>query len=86
MARSIEELDRCVAAAGLGIDEIDQVVLTGGVSRIPLVREQLQHYAQRETPLAAEPEHSTVRGNAIYGRFLQLTNSKRSAIEVSRNH
>lgn len=81
--RSIEELDRCIAAAGLRVEELDHLVLTGGVSRIPLVREQLQRYTRREIPLTVEPEHATVRGNAIYGRFMQLTGSQRTSISAS---
>lgn len=69
---SLEIVEGCLREAGLSPAQVDRVVLTGGVSRMPLVRERLQHYFERELPLLVDPEQAIVIGDAIYGRFLQL--------------
>jgi actin-like ATPase involved in cell morphogenesis/Tfp pilus assembly protein PilZ len=71
--RSVEEMDRCLAEANVQPETLHHVVLTGGVSRIPLVRQHLQRYYQREIQLAVNPEQAIVMGNSIYARFIQLT-------------
>jgi actin-like ATPase involved in cell morphogenesis len=78
--RSVSEMDVCISGAGVKPTELHHVVLTGGVSRIPLVRQHLQHYYQREIQLAVNPEQAIVVGNAIYARFLQLTGGKQMPI------
>jgi actin-like ATPase involved in cell morphogenesis len=68
--RSIQTMDSCIELAGLCPSDIDHVVLTGGMSRSPIVRQRLQEYFQRELPLMVDPELAIVTGNAIYGRYL----------------
>lgn len=80
--RSVEEMDQCLQRAGVRPEELHHVVLTGGVSRIPLVRQHLQRYYQRELQLAINPEQAIVMGDAIYARFLQLTGGKRMPINM----
>jgi molecular chaperone DnaK (HSP70) len=58
--------------AGVGPDEIEHLVLTGGTSRMPLVRQRVQQFFQREIALLHDPEVAIVSGNALYGRFLAL--------------
>ena len=71
--RSIETVDGCLALAGVAPTDVGQVVMTGGVSRMALVRQRIQQYFQREIQLTVDPEHAVVVGNAIYARFLSLT-------------
>ena len=74
--RSLETVQECLDAAELRPDQIDQVVLTGGTSRSPLVRRRLQEFFGREITVNYDPELAIVSGNALYGRFMAL---KRSA-------
>ncbi|MBK6847993.1 MAG: Hsp70 family protein [Proteobacteria bacterium] len=69
---SLEIVEGCLREAGVSPAQVDRVVLTGGVSRMPLVRERLQRYFARELPLLVDPEQAIVIGDAIYGRFLEL--------------
>ncbi len=78
--RSVAEMDRCLSEADIKPTDLNHVVLTGSVSRIPLVRQHLQHYYQREIQLAVHPEQAIVVGNAIYARFLLLTGGKKMPI------
>jgi molecular chaperone DnaK len=68
--RSIECVSGCLDLADQPPETIDHVVLVGGVSRMPLVRERVQEYFQREVRLAVNPEHAVVLGNAVYAHQL----------------
>ncbi|MBK8479684.1 MAG: Hsp70 family protein [Proteobacteria bacterium] len=70
---SLEIVEGALREAGVSPAQVDRVVLTGGVSRMPLVRERLQRYFGRELPLLVDPEQAIVIGAAIYGRLLQLS-------------
>lgn len=71
--RSLTEMAQRLSEAEVRPEELDHLVLTGGVSRVPLVRAKLRDYFQREIEVAVNPEQAMVIGNAIYARFLQLT-------------
>lgn len=68
--RSLEVANDCLRAAGLKPADLDQVVMTGGVSRIPLVREQVQGYFRRPLRVTVSPEQAIVMGNTLYGAML----------------
>ncbi len=68
--RSLEVVERCLREASFSASMIDQVVLTGGVTRMPLVRERVQDYFEREIGLPVNPEHAVVIGDAIYANHL----------------
>jgi actin-like ATPase involved in cell morphogenesis len=69
---SLDCVGQCLEMAGVGPDEIEHLVLTGGTSRMPLVRQRVQQFFQREIALLHDPEVAIVSGNALYGRFLAL--------------
>ena len=71
--QTIALMDRCLAKAGIRAGDLSHLVLTGGGSRSPLVREMLQEHFRCEPRLAPFPEQAIVAGNAVYGRFLRLT-------------
>jgi actin-like ATPase involved in cell morphogenesis len=70
--RSLAAVESCLAVSEVPRDAIDHLVLTGGTSRMPLVREQVAEFFQREVTLLHDPEVAIVSGNALYGRFLGL--------------
>ncbi len=74
--RSLASVESCLAVAEVRRDQIDHLVLTGGTSRMPLVRERVAAYFEREVTLLHDPEVAIVSGNAIYGRFLGLKKGK----------
>jgi actin-like ATPase involved in cell morphogenesis/Tfp pilus assembly protein PilZ len=77
--RSVETMASCMELAGARPESVDHVVLTGGVSRNPLVRERVQEFFRRDITLSIDPELAVVAGGAIFGRFMALQQSKKSA-------
>ena len=80
--RSLSVMDGCLTLAGVERSRIDQVVMVGGVSRIPLVREAVARFFGRELVLSVNPEQAIVMGNAIYARHYAL--AQRAARGASR--
>lgn len=76
--RSIQAMQQCFEQTKISPSDVNKVVLTGGVSRIPLVREKVQEYFQQEIQLSVNPEQAIVMGNAIYGRHIALSQRKQS--------
>jgi len=62
--RSIDVMDTCFTLCGSGPDEVEQVVLTGGVSRIPLVVDRVQKFFRREIKPMVNPELAIAMGAA----------------------
>lgn len=52
--RSIEPCRKALADAGLSASEIDEVVLVGGMTRMPLVQKKVGEFFGKE-PTAHEP-------------------------------
>lgn len=64
-------------AAGKGAEEIDHLILVGGSTRIPLVRESLQQWFDKEPRLSEHPDEAIALGAAVQagilcGRIRQL--------------
>jgi len=74
--RSLEIMDTCLSMAGVTAAEVDDVVLMGGMTRVPMVRERLNQHFSRNIPLRVDPELAVTIGNAIYGRFLTLQSKR----------
>jgi molecular chaperone DnaK len=68
--RSIEKMSGCLERAGVAPRDISHIAMTGGVCRMPLVRQRVEQYFGRQVPSAIDPEHAVVMGNAIYAHFL----------------
>jgi actin-like ATPase involved in cell morphogenesis/Tfp pilus assembly protein PilZ len=65
--RSIEVCAQVLARAGLEPGDVTQVVVTGGVSRIPLVRDGLAGYFGREPVPTVNPEEAIALGAGLKG-------------------
>lgn len=64
VTETIEALQRAVRSAGLGMDEVARVLLVGGTSHIPLVRQMVRDATGRPVALDAHPKHSVSLGAA----------------------
>ncbi|MCA9672081.1 MAG: Hsp70 family protein [Myxococcales bacterium] len=71
--RSMVQVEQCMERARLKPSDIDQVVLTGGVSRIPMVRERLARYFGRPMELTVSPDHAIVVGTALYASYVRAS-------------
>lgn len=66
--RSIEAMETCFMLTGHEPAEVKQIVMTGGVSRIPMVRERVQAFFDREIRSTVNPEEAVVIGTARFAR------------------
>ncbi len=64
VGETIEALQRAVRSAGVGMDEVTRVLLVGGTSHIPLVRQMVRDATGRPVALDAHPKHSVSLGAA----------------------
>lgn len=68
VGETVEALERAVRSAGLGMDEVARVLLVGGTSHIPLVRQLVREATGRPVALDAHPKHSVSLGAAKFVR------------------
>ena len=59
--------------AGLTKDEIDEVILVGGMTRMPRVREKVQEIFGREPHRGVNPDEVVAMGAAIQGACSRAT-------------
>jgi len=69
--RTISCLDEALRDAGLTIHQIDDLVLVGGSTRIPLVEERLRDEFLREPSRAVDPDLAVALGAAVQAAMIQ---------------
>ena len=65
--RAIEVTLNAVEQSGLGVDDIGEVVLVGGQTRMPLVQSRLTEIFGKEPSRGVHPEEVVAVGAALYG-------------------
>ncbi len=68
--RTIEPCRKALADAGIKASEIDEVVLVGGMTRMPLVQKKVQEFFGREPHRGVNPDEVVAMGAAIQGGIL----------------
>ncbi len=68
--RTFECCTRALAAASLRPESVDSVVLVGGSTRMPLIRERVAHFFGREPEQAINPETVVCIGAALHADTL----------------
>jgi molecular chaperone DnaK len=68
--RSMEPCKKAMADAKLSIDKIDEVVLVGGSTRIPLVQKLVKEFFGREPHKGVNPDEVVSLGAAVQGGVL----------------
>jgi molecular chaperone DnaK len=68
--RTLEPCRRALSDAGLSASEIDEVVLVGGSTRIPLVQKRVQELFGREPNQTVNPDEVVAVGAAVQGGVL----------------
>ena len=69
--RSIDPCKKALSDAGKTIGEIDEVVLVGGMTRMPAVQEAVKKFFGREPHKGVNPDEVVALGAAIQGGVLQ---------------
>ena len=68
--RSLEPCRRALKDAGLAASDIDEVVLVGGSTRVPLVQQKVQELFGREANRSVNPDEVVAVGAAVQGGVL----------------
>lgn len=69
--RTIEPCKKAMKDAGLKVSEIDEVVLVGGMTRMPKVQEVVKKFFGRDPHKGVNPDEVVAMGAAIQGGVLQ---------------
>jgi molecular chaperone DnaK len=69
--RTIEPCKKALKDAGLTAGEIDEVILVGGMTRMPMVAEAVKEFFGREPHKGVNPDEVVAIGAAIQGGVLQ---------------
>lgn len=68
--RTVEPVKRCLKDAGVRAKDIDQVVLVGGMTRMPLVQAAVANMFQQTPSSDVNPDEAVALGAAIQGGIL----------------
>ena len=68
--RAFVVCDEALRLAGTDVTQIDDVVLVGGTTRMPLVRDRVRHYFDKEPRADINPDEVVAVGAAIQGATL----------------
>jgi len=70
VVHSLEPCKKAVADAGVSVGDIDEVILVGGSTRIPLVQQKVKDYFKKEPHKGVNPDEVVAIGAAIQGGVL----------------
>lgn len=68
---TILALERSVRSAGIGLEQVDRILLVGGTSRIPLVGQMLREATGRPVWRDAHPKHIIALGAAAFASGIE---------------
>jgi len=68
--RTLEPCKKALADAGLSANEIDEIVLVGGSTRIPLVQQKVKELFGKESNQSVNPDEVVAVGAAVQGGVL----------------
>jgi molecular chaperone DnaK len=71
MKRTISPCEKALKDAGKSASEIDEVVLVGGMTRMPKVQEAVKKFFGKEPHKGVNPDEVVAIGAAIQGGVLQ---------------
>jgi molecular chaperone DnaK len=69
--RTLDIVEDVMSEAGLEPAQIDEVMLVGGQTRMPLVQQTLTHYFKKAPSKGVHPDEAVAIGAALYGWSLQ---------------
>lgn len=72
IGQSKEAVDRAITSSKLEIEDIDRIILVGGSTRVPLVKEMLTKMFDKEPYSDTDPDTVVARGAAIFAATLNV--------------
>lgn len=70
MSRTIEPCKKAMSDAGIKPSELDEVILVGGMSRVPRVQEIVRELFKKEPTKSVNPDEAVAMGAAIQVRSI----------------
>jgi molecular chaperone DnaK len=70
ITKSFEPVKKCLADAKKKASEIDEVILVGGQTRMPKIREEVQKFFSKEPHMGVNPDEVVASGAAVQGGVL----------------
>lgn len=70
ISRSLKPLDACLKDSGLTKDKIDEVLLVGGMTRMPKVQDNVKDFFGKPANKGVNPDEAVAIGAAIQGAVL----------------
>lgn len=68
--RSIDPCRKCVQDSGFSLEQIDEVVLVGGSTRIPAIQKAVKEFFKKEPNRSVNPDEVVAIGAAVQGGVL----------------
>ncbi|MFK7825510.1 MAG: molecular chaperone DnaK [Oligoflexales bacterium] len=68
--KTLEPCRKCVADAGIPVSDINEILLVGGSTRIPLVQQKVKEFFQKEPNKSVNPDEVVAHGAAIQAGIL----------------
>ncbi len=81
--RTFKVCDEALQQSGLTVRDLDGIILVGGPTRLPTIREAVQGYFQMEPNTSINPDEVVAIGAAIYAESLSSRASKTSLLDVT---
>jgi len=69
--RTIEPCRKALADAGMKIEDIEEIILVGGMTRMPLVQKKVKEFFGKEPNLSVNPDEVVAVGAAVQAGVLQ---------------
>ena len=70
VARSIKPVESCLKDAGIKVADIQEVILVGGMTRMPKIQEEVQKFFGKEPNKSVNPDEVVAIGAAVQGAVL----------------
>lgn len=81
--RTFKVCDEAMQSARLTVNDIDGVILVGGPTRLPIIRNSVRHYFQREPNLEVDPDLVVALGAAIQADALLDSQTSTFLLDVT---
>ncbi len=69
--KTIEPCKKALTDAGLKVEDLEEVVLVGGMTRMPMVQKLVKDFFKKEPNMSVNPDEVVAAGAAVQGGVLQ---------------
>ncbi len=81
--RTFKVCDEALQSARLTASDIDAVVLVGGPTRLPIIKNSVKHYFQKEPTVGIDPDEVVAMGASIQAHALLDTSAQNTLLDVT---